>query len=526
MIHSEYFSINVILISFALKIHNMMKRKLYILSIALVASASATEAFATTDTRSYFKANVEELLKEPKTTYNKEVVESPNWKGNWFIGINAGANAFIGDPVGCGDLKSRIKPHFGAYLGKWFTPTVGSRITYEGFQIKNVDKASQDYWGLSADFLWNLSSALYGNGEAPRLGIIPYIGVGMLHNRQTQTNPFALSYGVMAQFGITSRLKVTMELSGKTTFSDFDGVGKTNRFGGDNILSLSAGLSFTFGQNGFRKVIDAKPVLIHNARLREALADIYADNNRLSRQASNDARALAELKKIFEIEGLLSQYGDLFKSQYDNSEDVKRYPVNDYSGLNSLRARLKGYKGFGQGFANNGKEPGDDSTDFIDAIFASDNLGDSTLVDNNDLASDLDKSSNGERTVPGNGLSGDEYLALIASGKKCVGSPILFFFHLGTCNLTDSSQLVNLDEIARVANTYGLSIRVTGAADSATGTASINSGLGNDRADYIITELQKRGIAPSLITKINCGGIDALNPKEANRHCKIELFLK
>lgn len=503
----------------------MMKRHLYILSIALVASASATEAFATTDTRQYTRTSVEELLREPKTTYNKGVVESPNWKGNWFIGINAGANAFIGSPVGCGDLGSRIKPHFGAYLGKWFTPTVGSRIAYEGFQIKNADKVSQDYWGISTDFLWNLSSALYGNGDAPRFGLIPYVGVGMLHNRQAQTNPFALSYGIMAQYGISSRLKVTMELGGKTTFSDFDGIGKANRFGGDNILSLSAGLSFTFGQNGFRKVIDAKPVMIHNARLREALADIYAENSQLSRQASNDARALAELKKIFEIEGLLSRYGDLFKSLSDNSEVVKRYPVNDYSGLNSLRARLKDYKGLSNPFASKGQESDDDSTDIIDAIISSDNLEDSTLVSDNDPALGLGQSSNGNPAESGNSLRVEEYLALITSGKKCVGSPILFFFNLGTSILTDNSQLVNLDEIARVAKTYGLSVRVTGAADSATGTASINSGLGNDRADYIISELQKRGIAPSFITKINRGGIDTLTPNEANRHCKIELFL-
>lgn len=499
-----------------------MKRHLYILSIALMASASA---FASTDTRSYVKTSVEELLKEPKPTYNKKVVESPDWKGNWFIGINAGANAFIGSPVGCGDLGSRIKTHFGASLGKWFTPTVGSRLSYEGFQVKNADRLAQGYWGLSADFLWNLSSALYGNGESPRLGIVPYVGAGMLHNRQAQTSPFALSYGVMAQYGITSRLKVTMELGGKTTFSDFDGIGKPNRFGGDNILSLSAGLSFTFGQSGFRKVIDAKPVLIHNARLREALAYIYADNRQLSRQASNDARALAELKKIFEIEGLLSRYGDFFKSLSDNPDDAKRYPVNDYSGLNSLRARLKGYKGLGHGLTANSHETDDDSTDFIDAIFASDNLGDSTLVADNDLVSALGQSPNGEGTEHGDGISAEEYLALISSGKKCVGRPILFFFNLGTSNLTDSSQLVNLDEIARVAKTYGLSVRVTGAADSATGTASINSGLGNDRADYIISELQKRGIAPSFITKINRGGIDTLTPNEANRHCKIELFL-
>lgn len=119
----------------------------------------------------------------------------------------------------------------------------------------------------------------------------------------------------------------------------------------------------------------------------------------------------------------------------------------------------------------------------------------------------------------------DSYLAMIQSGKQCIGSPIFFFFDLGTTNLTDRSQLVNLDEIVRVAKQYGLSLRVTGAADRVTGTDEINRRLGNDRADYIISQLQERGISASLITKINHGGIDRFNPGEANRHCKIELFL-
>lgn len=63
----------------------------------------------------------------------------------------------------------------------------------------------------------------------------------MLHNTQAQTTPFALSYGVMAQYGVTSRLNLTMEFGGKTTFSGFDGIGNANSFGGDNILYISAG---------------------------------------------------------------------------------------------------------------------------------------------------------------------------------------------------------------------------------------------------------------------------------------------
>lgn len=49
-------------------------------------------------------------------------------------------------------------------------------------------------------------------------------------------------------------------------------------------------------------------------------------------------RALAELKKILEIEGLFDTYSHLFG---DEDTTGRQYPVNNYSGLNSFRARLK-----------------------------------------------------------------------------------------------------------------------------------------------------------------------------------------
>ena len=70
---------------------------------------------------------------------------------------------------------------------------------------------------------------------------------------------------------------------------------------------------------------------------------------------------------------------------------------------------------------------------------------------------------------------------------------VYFFFDLNTAHLTDSLQKVNLDALAHVAKKYGLSVKVAGAADSATGTASINNALSTARADYIAGELIKRG---------------------------------
>ena len=78
--------------------------------------------------------------------------------------------------------------------------------------------------------------------------------------------------------------------------------------------------------------------------------------------------------------------------------------------------------------------------------------------------------------------------------------------------------------LVRVATKYGLTVKVTGAADSATGTVGINDALSVSRADYIASELNKRGLPSDRITKTGEGGISDYVPTEANRHSKVELF--
>lgn len=185
-----------------------------------------------------------------------------------------------------------------------------------------------------------------------------------------------------------------------------------------------------------------------------------------------------------EIEGLLGTYGDKLKNTSIDEEN-DGYPRNDYSGLNSLRARL----------ANHGWN------------------GQSTT-----------HAASQQVNTPADSIVAGDYLSLMASGSKCIGSPIYFFFKIDTADLTESSQLLNLDELARVAKAYHLRVSVTGAADSATGTVPINNSLSASRADYIYNELVKRGVDGSRINKVSEGGIDDYKPTEANRHTKVCLY--
>ena len=167
-----------------------------------------------------------------------------------------------------------------------------------------------------------------------------------------------------------------------------------------------------------------------------------------------------------------------------NTSHGDNYTRNDYSGLNSLRARLNNKRWDGNAPVQK------EST---------------TLSDNN-----------GQATVG--------YFSEMQQGKVCIGSPVYFFFELGTANLVTPLQLLNLDEIAHLANEYGLNVTVVGAADSATGSADVNNSLGTSRAKYIAGELHKRGVASAQVTLINEGGIFDYTPNEANRQTKVMLY--
>lgn len=91
-----------------------------------------------------------------------------------------------------------------------------------------------------------------------------------------------------------------MELGGATTFCDFDGVGASNKFG-DNLFTLSAGLTFNIGKAGWKKVVDAAPYISQNKWLADYTNDLLARNQKLSKAHAEDVNVIAEMRKILEI---------------------------------------------------------------------------------------------------------------------------------------------------------------------------------------------------------------------------------
>ena len=449
----------------------MIKKIVLILPLALSLNAQAGDAHLL-DSLVVHNASLE-MLEPIEPSYLENITSARIWNGNWFLGISGGASAFVGSPLGCADLFDRIEPTLSVSGGKWFTPAIGGRVSFQGFKLKNSLLHTQSYKSVHADFLWNVLSHHYNIRDQPKWKIVPYIGVGIIHNEDNGNTPFAFSYGVTGQYRLSQRIHLIMELGGTTTFKDFDGRGVSNRFG-DNLMNLTAGLSFSIGKVGWKRVVDASPYIRQNEWLIEYASSLSDCNSLLAKQHNEDAESIAELKKILEIEGLL----DLYKNRSTNGETAlpskKLYPKNDYSGLNSLRSRLQGIQ-WPDNSINGDSIQSKSSTDYK-----------------------LGSSSGYQSSLQG-------YLTELSQGKSCIDAPIFFFFELGTNHLTDASQLVNLDEIARIAKQYNLSIRICGAADSATGTSDINHRLGASRSEYIYSQLLHRGMDKSRISEVNKG---------------------
>lgn len=166
---------------------------------------------------------------------NGRVVRGPyetnRFADNWFIGSGSGVNFLF-------DKGYEAAPAFSmdVYIGKWFTPSVGMRIGYQGLQSRvwadspsvlgNSLDAGKDkylqkfgYMYIHGDFLWNASNALGGYKETRFWNFVPYVHTGFyrsygLGDNDYADNELALGVGLMHSLRLTERLDLNIDMRG------------------------------------------------------------------------------------------------------------------------------------------------------------------------------------------------------------------------------------------------------------------------------------------------------------------------
>jgi len=191
-----------------------------------------------------------------------------------------------------------------------------------------------------------------------------------------------------------------------------------------------------------------------------------------------------------------------------------QHPVNDYDGLNSLRKRL----------AN-------PSWDGKSSLFES--IGTGLKFEDGRIVPLSKKSESSDTVSPVTSFETSEqgsaspltpYLQQMERGEVPIGAPVFIFFRLAGTYVTDSPQLLSVNAAADLAIAQNLRVRITGAADSATGSAEKNKALAEARAEHVASLMKKRGVPDDQIEVLSQGGTASYEPLSANRNCRIELY--
>lgn len=300
-----------------------LRRKLRVALIATCIVAGQLSSFAagiTCDSAKIIQhIQADGLLNTLEPTYLKEPLIGSPWSRNWYVSVSAGTSAFAGTPLGCEDIFGRMQPALQVSAGKWFTPSIGVRASYQGFGMKFVDSdiTKQRYHVAHVDLLWNV----VGMNPSDELGlhrwtVAPYIGGGIIKHEQNGKHPFTINYGVMAAYRLGHRVVVNMELAGLNTFQDFDGHGSSNKFG-DRLFTLSAGLTVNIGKVGWKRAVDAYPYRQQNEYLMETINDLLRQRGL---QGSSDNNSL--LSKQGEYSGLASLRARLAHKNWNGKDSI------------------------------------------------------------------------------------------------------------------------------------------------------------------------------------------------------------
>ena len=192
------------------------------------------------------------------------------------------------------------------------------------------------------------------------------------------------------------------------------------------------------------------------------------------------------------------------------------HPHNNYSGLNSLRARLADPSWDGKPLRLPDIGTG---LRFEDGKIR-------PLARSSEKADPPAPVTSSAGSIQASDIALPAYLQEIGRGEVPVGPPVFVFFRLAGTHVTDSPQILGINAAADLAVSQNLRVRITGSADSATGTPGKNEEIAKARAEHVASLMEKRGVPRERIEVLSEGGTANYEPVSANRNCRIELFMQ
>lgn len=231
---------------------------------------------------------------------------------NWFIGAGGGVNFFIEDGFG-----AKVAPSLDVNLGKWFTPSIGMRVGYQGLNSRVSDGDIIQKFGymyIHGDFLWNISNALSGYKETRFWNFVPYLHAGFyrsdgIENVDVTDNEFAAGGGLLHNLRLTDRLDLIVDMRATVVSGSVHGSA-----GVAVVPSVTMGMAVDLGWPNFVRTstilgaVEAanleKVAIVETAMvaLEAANAALEAENTDLQKTNSNLKKQISDLQKMETVE--------------------------------------------------------------------------------------------------------------------------------------------------------------------------------------------------------------------------------
>ena len=265
-----------------------MKKVISMMAVAGLFSVSAMQA------------QVTEVVEIDEIPVSKYSVQTNSFWDNWFISVNAGAQFSYLYPESSQEFKDRISLSGQAYVGKWFTPGMGMRLAYNGYDFKG-HHGKLNYMNLHVDALMNVTNMVMGYDSERFYNMIPYVGMGAVRVFDLNNYSFGFNAGLLNTFRINDSWKLNLEMGALLADKQMDGLtGPKRAF--DDIFSLTAGVTYTIGGDTWNNSPDVSSLLMMNAAevaaLNDALMQEQNTNRNLRNQLAQKPREVIKEKMV------------------------------------------------------------------------------------------------------------------------------------------------------------------------------------------------------------------------------------
>ena len=197
-----------------------------------------------------------------------------DFKSNWFITLQGGANVYFSSKDVVRDFTDRFAPAANIYVGKWFTPVWGARLGLDWIYVKGMGvegatgylpndhrtngyfKTRNQHFGPSLDLMLNLTNLFCGYKPGRVYNLVGYAGGGAYFNiarkHDAQGNADGWDFGndqvlhwragIINSFNVSKSVALSLDLRASAIDGLYDKATLENR----TYLDVQAYLGVTF----------------------------------------------------------------------------------------------------------------------------------------------------------------------------------------------------------------------------------------------------------------------------------------